>query len=469
MSIMLALLVLMVGVLGPAAAVAQSSGQSSATTGQPATADPDTLPVFVVKQKPWLAITETVGLNLLIWSFNRYIREGGTNPGFRVGSESWEENQLNGFEWDDNSFTTNQFAHPYHGSLYFNAARSNGYGYWGSIPFAFAGSFMWEYFMETHHPAINDWVATSVGGTAVGESLHRLSAMIWDNTATGGSRFWSELGGFIVNPVGGLNRMISGEAFNVYANPADRLPSKLTASYEVGLRVTGDERVWESDTTRVYMEADFVYGDPFAGDREKPFDYFDFSIQLNFKDKSGIGRLGIKGLLFATPLSESETSTHLIGAFQHFEYINNWAFEFGGQSISASYLSNIEMGRSKLTTEFHALGVILGGTASDYESFTGRSYDYGPGVGFKFVSTLFRQGRPFFTLVHRNYWIYVLNGNEATHFVAMTRMRLDLPIQKFFGAGFEYDLYHAERSYTDFPDVSQRTPEFRAFLSWILY
>jgi len=217
------------------------------------------------------------------------------------------------------------------------------------------------------------------------------------------------------------------------------------------------------------MEADFVYGDPFAGDRDKPFDYFDFSLQLNFKDKSAIGRLNITGLLFATPLSESETSAHLIGAFQHFDYINNWAFEFGGQSISASYLSNIEMGRTKLTTEFHALAVILGGTKSDYENFTGRSYDYGPGIGFKFVSTLFRQGRPFFTLSHQNYWLSILNGNEARHFVAMTKMRLDLPIQKFFGAGFEYDLYHADRHYTNYPDVSQRTPEFRAFLAWILY
>ncbi len=85
MGVMLALFVLLVGVMEPAAVVAQSSDQT-------ATAEADTLPVFVVKKKPWLAVTETIGVNLLIWSFNRFIREGGTNPGFRISLESWEEN-----------------------------------------------------------------------------------------------------------------------------------------------------------------------------------------------------------------------------------------------------------------------------------------------------------------------------------------------------------------------------------------
>jgi len=31
----------------------------------------------------------------------------------------------------------------------------------------------------------------------------------------------------------------------------------------------------------------------------------------------------------------------------------------------------------------------------------------------------------------------------------------------------EYDLYNAERSYAEFPDVSQRSPEYRLYVSWI--
>lgn len=47
-----------------------------------------------------------------------------------------------GFVWDNDAMGTNMFMHPYHGSLYFNSARSNGYNFWQSGFFAFGGSFM---------------------------------------------------------------------------------------------------------------------------------------------------------------------------------------------------------------------------------------------------------------------------------------------------------------------------------------
>ena len=59
-------------------------------------------------RRPWVALGEGVLLNTMLWSFNRYLRDGGENPGFRIGFNSWEENFKNGFEWDDNNFKTNQ-------------------------------------------------------------------------------------------------------------------------------------------------------------------------------------------------------------------------------------------------------------------------------------------------------------------------------------------------------------------------
>jgi len=434
-----------------------------------APAEADTLPEYVVKKKGWLAATEAAGLNLLIWSYDRYIREDGQNPGFRISLDSWKENIQNGFEWDDNSFTTNQFAHPYHGSLYFNAARSNGFDYWGSLPFALGGSLMWEYLMETHHPSYNDWIATSIGGAAFGESLHRLSAMVFDNTATGSNRTWREIGGFLVNPMGGLNRIIHGDATRVQRNPADRLPGDFHSNFEVGLRTIGEDQMWESDTTRVYIRAAFAYGDPFGGDTEKPFDSFTFDLQLNFGDVSGIGHAKINGLLFAYPLSESDNSTHLLTANQHFTYINNSAYELGGQTFSAGYLSKIDGNDVALVTKLEANGILMGATKSDYEDFTGRSYCYGPGLGFSFATSLLRNNRPFFTLGHSSNWITSVNGDSADHYITYTYGRLDLPIQNFFGLGVEYNLYHAERKYDDFPDVIQRNPEVKLYMNWMAY
>src|SRR6185436_8145129 len=123
---------------------------------------------YVAARRPLLAASEVVAVNALVWSYDRYIRENGTNPGFRIGFNSFEENIKNGFEFDDNNFSTNMYAHPSHGDLYFNAARSNGMSYWGSVPYTWAGSFMWEYFGEVHHAALNDWILTSMGGMTLG-------------------------------------------------------------------------------------------------------------------------------------------------------------------------------------------------------------------------------------------------------------------------------------------------------------
>ena len=86
----------------------------------------------------------------------------------------WGRNLNEGFEWDNNDFKTNMFMHPFHGSVYFNAARSNGYDFWEATAFTWAGSFIWEMFGENNRGAINDWVATSMGGMVLGEAFHRL-------------------------------------------------------------------------------------------------------------------------------------------------------------------------------------------------------------------------------------------------------------------------------------------------------
>ena len=84
-----------------------------------------------------IPIAEVIGLNFGVGANNAYI------TGEHFAKISWNTIKHNfdtGFVWDDDAFITNQFAHPYHGNLYFNTARSNGYNFWESIPFAFGGS-----------------------------------------------------------------------------------------------------------------------------------------------------------------------------------------------------------------------------------------------------------------------------------------------------------------------------------------
>jgi hypothetical protein len=105
--------------------------------------------------------------NALVWGVNRYVKD---EPWARVGTRSWGKNLAAGFTWDADDFLNNQLGHPYHGGLYFTAARENGYGFWASVPFTAVGSLLWEILGETTAPSLNDLVTTRWEGWRSGRS-----------------------------------------------------------------------------------------------------------------------------------------------------------------------------------------------------------------------------------------------------------------------------------------------------------
>lgn len=46
------------------------------------------------------------------------------------------------------------------------------------------------------------------------------------------------------------------------------------------------------------------------------------------------------------------------------------------------------------------------------------------------------------------------------------RLTVGLPLRGPLGIGAEYSVYHAERNYADFADVSRRNPQLTTYLSW---
>lgn len=70
-------------------------------------------------KKTVLAAGEVFGLNMLVWGFDRFVM----NEDFaRINGHTIKSNFKTGPVWDTDKFSTNLFSHPYHGSLYFNAA-----------------------------------------------------------------------------------------------------------------------------------------------------------------------------------------------------------------------------------------------------------------------------------------------------------------------------------------------------------
>ena len=127
------------------------------------------------KKHPWRAALEAFGINVGVQFFDRYVM----NEDFaKISWSSIKNNIKTGFVWDNDQFSTNLFAHPYHGGLYFNAARSHGMSFWESVPYSFCGSLMWETTCEIEPPAINDLMATTFGGVCIGEVTNRMSNLV---------------------------------------------------------------------------------------------------------------------------------------------------------------------------------------------------------------------------------------------------------------------------------------------------
>jgi hypothetical protein len=266
----------------------------------------------------------------------------------------------------------------------------------------------------------------------------------------------------------GLNRVLTAEAWEVHANPPDRTPSAFGGNLRLGVRTLGEENLWTRASSRPFFEFDVVYGNPFRVAVKKPFDHFRFGMRINFGDPEHIiGLIESEGLIAAADVNRTETTHHMVGAFLHFDYLDNDAYTYGGQSLSASYVSFFRASeRFKAVTSMHLQGIILGASKSDYFSLSGREYDYGPGVGYK-LGAEFRLGRwDFLSLWHTGHWIHSINGNKADHYVNLTRVIIEFPITSSIGGGLNYELYLADRSYDYYPDVHDRYPELRLYFMW---
>ncbi|MGV3540424.1 MAG: DUF3943 domain-containing protein, partial [Rufibacter sp.] len=169
-------------------------------------------PEYNRRQPIWKPMAQVLGLNGAFMAYNRYVAKA--DYGY-VSLDTWKHNLRSEPEWDTDEFGINFIGHPYQGTLYFNAARSQGYNYWQSLPFAVGGSVTWEYFGENTLPSYNDMIYTPLNGAALGEILYRLSSNILDDRTTGRERVIREVAAGLVNPVRGLNRLLQGKTKQV--------------------------------------------------------------------------------------------------------------------------------------------------------------------------------------------------------------------------------------------------------------
>ena len=423
------------------------------------------------KRRPLWAVGEVIGINLLSEGVNLAFKPADEKIHYRTYPKLWWNNISHGFEWDDNTFMINQWGHPYQGSAYFSAGRSNGLSFWESVPLTALGAMTWEYLAERHNPSMNDLLMTTFGGITLGEMFHRSAWLIRDTTDTGGSRLTREIVAAVLDPVTGINRFIDRDALRVVEKPASLIPSAFAAAFDTGLLWRGENVSFREASGEPFLQANVAYGTPSRGRSTVPFDAFYVNVRFG-GGGSAISEVRGRGRLTGTPLggkpgADSRHSLHfasLIG----YDYDNNSAYQFGGQEIAGAFTSDWRLAPTwRLVTTVSGGFLALGAIDSIYDSGKERDYDFGPGLSYGGSVALMREGHPFLRGNYSAVWLRSVDGARADHWTQNVRVDLLLPIKGRLGLGTAGEFIRRRSYYDEAEDVLQRFPQVRMYLSWM--
>ena len=416
----------------------------------------------------WAGVGELMVVQLVPWTFNSQIRDA---EWAQVSPSTWATNIENPWKWDNNKFKNNQFSHPYHGALYYNSGRSNGYTFWQSAPWALGGSLMWEWFGEAWAPSPNDLLNTTLGGISLGEMLWRVSSLTLDNTATGSERTFREIGATLLNPVRGFNRIVRGETNDITANPPDWRPTKIFFSVDAGYkRVVGENNSGQSGE----LDAGFAglylsYGDQVEDIGGSPFSAFSVKAELssNQGEQGALALLTARGNLAAKTLYQEGTTQHRLGLLMYYEFSETPAYEFGGQGFAGGLISRWgdPKGR-RIQSRLLANAWPVVATRSDYYvSLEGRDYDYGVGLGAEASVAAIDEGKWVLNASGRYLWQPVLSGFNGDHYQAAGTLEGRYYLWGKVGLGASATWYWRNSVYDDFADVQADATQIRAYTS----
>lgn len=403
---------------------------------------------------------EVVGLNFGVWGYHRYLSsEGWSNISWKSIKSNFEK----GFEWDADGYLMNQFWHPYHGSNYFNLARSNGLEFWESAPYAFGGSLMWEYFMENEPPSYNDIVNTPVTGIILGEISYRVSNLIIDESKSGFERFLREFSSTLINPMQGLNRLIRGDMWRLRNSPKETDYSFVISSGVHNVFFGGKINNSKSYAT---VRIDLNYGNQFSvASHRKPFDYFTLHTEINLAPKDNIGGIFASGVLWDKDIKLFSNSKNIIGIYKEVDIHINTVYKLSATSVTGQIINTIPFSSTMSMQNYFGFSVILmGGTNSHYASEYGKDYNIGPGASAKIGAKIKLDKCVEIYTNYKRYWIHTLSGAESEEFVGLLNVGMNYQLSSRTFFGLDYLLYERFGDYKYFPNTTTANQALRMYI-----
>ena len=436
-----------------------------------------------------------VATNIGVWSFDRFVLQAEYA---RINFKTVRNNFKSGFVWDNDMFSTNLLMHPYHGGLYFNAARSNGKNFWQSVPFAAGGSLMWELFMENEAPSINDFMATTLGGAALGEMTFRISDLLIDDRLTGFDRFKREALLTVISPVRGLNRIINGDAWkhrNIRGNSVPATP--VVFSVSAGHRFIADRLYRRQDySNMISYDLGLLYGNEFDTGNEKPYDFFTFKLGGNFFSTQPIvSRVNVLGMLFSTNVSlKSQNQCLNYGLFQHFNYYESqsdanhvqlYPYKISEAASAGPGLLYKISAKNKVTFTASAYlsAILLGGSQTDHYRYDERDYNMGSGFSSKLNLALNINNKLQLELSAEDYRIYSwvgyapddfrdgiwnVHGDVGNTSLSVGRIGIGYLIGKNIFITSESSYNYRNSVYKYYPNVAHHVAEHKLSLGYLL-
>jgi hypothetical protein len=413
----------------------------------------------------WLPPLEVVGFTLTLHTFNRKFN---SDPVYDVTWDDIQRHFQEPWAWDGDKFATNQFAHPYEGSMYFNAARSLGHGFWVSGAAAFLGSWTWEMFAEKEQPSINDQITTTVAGSFLGEILYRLSNRILDS---GGAKpgIWRELGAAAVSPMSGLNRAFYGDTYRPYGYTSHPSYGRLQVGAHTAADLGADGSGDASRIRGISFGGELYYGLP-VGDwvPDEPFDYFDLTADLTIDSKSNTreasGNFSIHGLLAGAAYGEARTR-RFVGLFGTYDYLTPEAYRASSAAFGPGITGQRQFGDhfAFQGTAILSLGFGAGGSSAVVSG--SRDYHFGlQAVGFA-SAQLYFEDRLRARLTTRQYFTSGKVSPEPDSWERSNYSQLAL-LWRFIGPhalGVEWTGARRTAYYPETPDISSRSNQLEFF------
>jgi hypothetical protein len=386
--------------------------------------------------------------------------------------------------WEsDDGFVINQVMHPLQGLFYHSAGRVNGFDFYQSASFNIVGSAIWELFCEDHPASLNDTITTVFSSMTMGEIMYLLYL---EACAAGAPAPLA----FLVNPMAGLHRLITGWKPPNYGRNLYQLRAHLGGGY-AGNRFTLPEPEFNMELNSyrghvIDAGIKIVYGDPFTQESRKPFNHFDFFLHLGMIDlKSFMSiRFVSDGYLFSFLPVYTDTDMMSTGLSLHLDVVVLGRANWGAIASDINLYSNaldwtikyqhLFSENAAFQVKFHT-GVTFMGVSAYHSMEEDRGINnFGAGLNSKLIFGFDHKKLGNLEISAFGYilWTFprIIAISKGTAYWLFTDITYSHLITRHLSAGITHS-FAFERGFfkpDEYPDVRKWNNAVKLFLAWNL-